>query len=458
MTSTGFGVLAAALALGVFLAPAPAIAQTTPAPDLRAWVKKYDKNRDGKLDRGEFHQAVVDAFFLRDKDKNGYLAISELKEASPEAIKAVKRKNDARISLEEYVNALFKDFEAADTDGDGLLTAEEIEDVPAEGPVDGAPRPTARLAWREPEARQGARADRHREEGAAGRAEHTLRRTSPDGIHEAVTPRRRHHDELRGPGPDAADKLIDRVSRLRLPLPAPIAALRRGDGGEGALAHVEQAKRHRVVPDERRERDRGVDRGLRRRRVVHRHEDAPEVESAGGRRHEAGRALGDEERDLARVLADGRGHAGLAPGGEAIARVRGHHDDVGGMLAEELGGLRHWIGGRGLDLLDIDAELGHRGGGLPGGSTPQRSSASRTPGKCFHPPGPASGATWRIRSSPLVSSVSFSACAKASSLASEKSVGCRKRQLTYWPAFSPMSYARISSSLRAFQTRRLLAP
>jgi Ca2+-binding EF-hand superfamily protein len=127
MTSTGFGVLAAALALGVFLAPGPARAQTTPAPDLRAWVKKYDKNRDGKLDRGEFHQAAVDAFFLRDKDKNGYLAISELKEASPEAIKAVKRKNDARISLEEYVNALFKDFEAADTDGDGLLTVEEIE-------------------------------------------------------------------------------------------------------------------------------------------------------------------------------------------------------------------------------------------------------------------------------------------------------------------------------------------
>jgi hypothetical protein len=29
--------------------------------------------------------------------------------------------------VEEYVNALFKDFETADTDGDGLLTVEEIE-------------------------------------------------------------------------------------------------------------------------------------------------------------------------------------------------------------------------------------------------------------------------------------------------------------------------------------------
>jgi Ca2+-binding EF-hand superfamily protein len=127
MTRIGFGLLTAALALGLFLAPARTAAQTSPAQDVRTWVKKYDKNGDGKLDRGEFHQAAVDAFFLRDKDKSGYLAISELKEASPETLRAVKRKSDARISLEEYVNALFKDFEAADTDGDGLLTVDEIE-------------------------------------------------------------------------------------------------------------------------------------------------------------------------------------------------------------------------------------------------------------------------------------------------------------------------------------------
>jgi EF hand len=115
------------LTLGLVAGAAPASAQTSPIWDVRTWVKHYDRNGDGKLDRGEFHQAAVDAFFLRDKDKNSYLAISELKEASPETIKAVKRKSDARNSLEEYVNALFKDFETADTDGDGLLTVEEIE-------------------------------------------------------------------------------------------------------------------------------------------------------------------------------------------------------------------------------------------------------------------------------------------------------------------------------------------
>jgi Ca2+-binding EF-hand superfamily protein len=70
---------------------------------------------------------VVEAFFFRDRDKSGYLAVAELKEASPEALKAIKRKSDTQISLEEYVNALFKDFEAADTDGDGVLIVVEIE-------------------------------------------------------------------------------------------------------------------------------------------------------------------------------------------------------------------------------------------------------------------------------------------------------------------------------------------
>jgi len=111
------------------LSGSPASAQTQAAPpqNLKQRFETVDLNHDGKLDRDEFYQAVVDAFFLRDKDKDGYLAMSELTEASPEALRAVKHKDSARISLQEYINALFKDFDAADTDGDGLLTVEEIE-------------------------------------------------------------------------------------------------------------------------------------------------------------------------------------------------------------------------------------------------------------------------------------------------------------------------------------------
>ena len=120
-------VLTVAGALG-FVAPlGPAMAQTSAPPDVKGWVLRHDGNRDGKLDRGEFQSAVIEGFYFRDKNKSGYLTIEELKDGSPEALKAVKRKNDGQITLQEYINALFKDFEAADTDKDGLLSVEEIE-------------------------------------------------------------------------------------------------------------------------------------------------------------------------------------------------------------------------------------------------------------------------------------------------------------------------------------------
>jgi len=121
---TSLSVAAAALVL--VLAYAPVTAQSV-IPDTQTWVRQQDRNGDGKIDREEFHRAAVDAFFLRDKDKNGWLAIEELKEASPEALRVVKRSNSARITLQQYLNALFKDFETADTSGDGLLSVEEID-------------------------------------------------------------------------------------------------------------------------------------------------------------------------------------------------------------------------------------------------------------------------------------------------------------------------------------------
>jgi Ca2+-binding EF-hand superfamily protein len=119
--------LVVVVVLSLFLLDGPATAQNRPAPDARTWVKEHDKNGDGSLDRGEFHDAAVEAFFFRDKNKTGYLTIEELKEAAPEAVKAANRKGDGKLTLQEYVNALFKDFEAADTDKDGLLTVEEID-------------------------------------------------------------------------------------------------------------------------------------------------------------------------------------------------------------------------------------------------------------------------------------------------------------------------------------------
>jgi len=127
MIRTACRYLAVASALGLLLMDGPAMAQTRPAPDTKTWVKEHDRNGDGKIDREEFNQAVVEAFFFRDKNKSGYLTIEELREAAPEAVKAANRKGDGKLTLQEYVNALFKDFEAADTDKDGLLAVEEID-------------------------------------------------------------------------------------------------------------------------------------------------------------------------------------------------------------------------------------------------------------------------------------------------------------------------------------------
>ena len=119
--------LSVASVLGLLLLDGSAIAQTRPVPDAKAWVQRHDRNGDGMIDREEFHQAVIEAFFFRDKDKSGYLTIVELEGASPEAVKAASRNGEGRLTLQEFVNAVFKDFEAADTNHDGLLTVEEIE-------------------------------------------------------------------------------------------------------------------------------------------------------------------------------------------------------------------------------------------------------------------------------------------------------------------------------------------
>ena len=119
--------LAVVTLLGLLLPAGPATAQTRQAPDTKTWVKEHDRNGDGRIDRGEFQDAAVEAFYFRDRDKRGYLTIEELKEAAPEAVKAANRKGDGKLTPQEYVNALFKDFEAADTDKDGLLTVEEID-------------------------------------------------------------------------------------------------------------------------------------------------------------------------------------------------------------------------------------------------------------------------------------------------------------------------------------------
>ena len=116
----------AVLAL-VVMAALSASAQAPGSPALDQIFKGHDRNGDRTLDREEFHRLIVEAFFFRDGNKDGYLIITEVTELSVEGFRAADRNGDGRLSLHEYVNALFVDFDAADRDKDGVLAYEELE-------------------------------------------------------------------------------------------------------------------------------------------------------------------------------------------------------------------------------------------------------------------------------------------------------------------------------------------
>jgi Ca2+-binding EF-hand superfamily protein len=119
------GVLIVAAALGGLAAPVPAQAQ---APDWREGFRAHDKNGDGRIDRAEFQEWVVDGFYFRDAGRKGYLVQADLQGmSSPEVFKAMNRKEDGKLTLSECLNALFQDFAAIDVNQDGSITIEEIE-------------------------------------------------------------------------------------------------------------------------------------------------------------------------------------------------------------------------------------------------------------------------------------------------------------------------------------------
>ncbi len=114
------------IAIALVSLAAPGFTQT-PTPDWREGFRAHDKNGDGRIDRAEFQDWMVDGFYFRDKGHKGYLVLADLQgSVSPEVFKAINRKGDGKLTLSEYLNALFQDFAAADVNQDGALTMEEV--------------------------------------------------------------------------------------------------------------------------------------------------------------------------------------------------------------------------------------------------------------------------------------------------------------------------------------------
>ena len=99
--------------------------------DRCAVVHSADTNADSRIDRGEFHQGATEAFFWLDANKDGFLTTDEVltgvQGADPQRAKTADRNRDGKTDIHDYHNALSRDFDAADTNGDGVLDAPEVK-------------------------------------------------------------------------------------------------------------------------------------------------------------------------------------------------------------------------------------------------------------------------------------------------------------------------------------------
>jgi hypothetical protein len=116
-----------AIALG---GAAPAGAQPTMASDdPRTAHAETDTNKDGAIDREEFHRRQVEVFYHADADKSGGLGEAEFAKLDPKTPFTVLDKNaDGKLSLNEFTDYRAEQFDEADVNSDGLLSLQEVLD------------------------------------------------------------------------------------------------------------------------------------------------------------------------------------------------------------------------------------------------------------------------------------------------------------------------------------------
>jgi hypothetical protein len=126
MRWTREAVLVTVLSAGVLATGDAVHAQTRAPVGCQADFATADRNRDGRLDREEFHQRTVEQFFLVDRSRRGYLLVAEVVGITDETFRKTDVNRDGRLSLQEFVNARYVDFLAADRNQDGSLSFEEV--------------------------------------------------------------------------------------------------------------------------------------------------------------------------------------------------------------------------------------------------------------------------------------------------------------------------------------------
>ena len=87
-----------------------------------------DRNHDGRIGRVEFLERMKEGFYFIDADKDGFVVIAEYQQiqvGDPKQFAAADRNKDGKLSIDEFLKAVSRDFDDADKNDDGVL--DEVE-------------------------------------------------------------------------------------------------------------------------------------------------------------------------------------------------------------------------------------------------------------------------------------------------------------------------------------------
>jgi Ca2+-binding EF-hand superfamily protein len=118
-----------------FVVAVPVYSQT--GARIEQSFEEADANNDGVVSREEYRKARAQKFSRLDRNGDGYFDQSDIpkrrmgRKGGGERIEQLRDQfdsnNDQRISESEFANGPTLAFDRADKDGNGLLTAQEIE-------------------------------------------------------------------------------------------------------------------------------------------------------------------------------------------------------------------------------------------------------------------------------------------------------------------------------------------
>jgi Ca2+-binding EF-hand superfamily protein len=91
-------------------------------------VRLMDRDRNGKVSKGEFLQYMSHTFHRRDVNKSGQLERHEL---SPTLLRSMDRDRNGAVSKSEYMQHMSQTFNRLDVNKSGHLEPKELQRLPA---------------------------------------------------------------------------------------------------------------------------------------------------------------------------------------------------------------------------------------------------------------------------------------------------------------------------------------